>query len=271
MTITAHCLVKNEENFIWYALSSVLPFVDKVLVWDTGSTDKTVDIIKSINSPKIEFAERGPVDIARHTELRNEMIASTATDWFMILDGDEVWPEGQLRHTINNLKGLSPEKSCILSKNFLCAGDIFHHSTWGQYHYNWGLIGFYFPRFLRRINGIHWVGDYDHDALVYEDGGKVVTEEHSVVSDNYFWHCGILPRSSKDNDINLGHGRRPVNTYALGFLRHGKKLPPGVEFPVVFSQPALKDVTSPRRLSLLDSWKNLFSSYLPWRIKKWLS
>ncbi|MBU1256082.1 hypothetical protein KKA49_00135 [Patescibacteria group bacterium] len=54
--IIVHCLVKNEERFIWYAIKSVLPFVDKIMVWDTGSTDKTIQIIKSIKSKKISLS-----------------------------------------------------------------------------------------------------------------------------------------------------------------------------------------------------------------------
>ena len=45
--ITVHTLVKNEERWIWYALKSVLPFVDQIIVWDTGSTDKTTAIIRA--------------------------------------------------------------------------------------------------------------------------------------------------------------------------------------------------------------------------------
>jgi len=36
--ITAHMIVKNEEQWVWYALQSILPYVDKVIVYDTGST-----------------------------------------------------------------------------------------------------------------------------------------------------------------------------------------------------------------------------------------
>ena len=50
-------LVKNEERFLWYAINSILPFVDKIMIWDTGSTDKTVEILKLITSPKISFKE----------------------------------------------------------------------------------------------------------------------------------------------------------------------------------------------------------------------
>ena len=49
MRIVAHILVKNEEKWIWYSLMSVLDYVDEILVWDAGSTDRTVEIIKTIS------------------------------------------------------------------------------------------------------------------------------------------------------------------------------------------------------------------------------
>ena len=55
MSITAHCLVKNEENFVGFAIKSVINFVDKVIVFDTGSTDKTVGLIKNLVK---EFPEK---------------------------------------------------------------------------------------------------------------------------------------------------------------------------------------------------------------------
>ena len=98
--IIVHCLVKNEERFIWYALQSVLPYVDHVLVWDTGSTDKTLDIIRSIKSSKISLKTFKSVSATLHTKLRQQMLQATPKDkydWLMILDGDEVWPEASIK------------------------------------------------------------------------------------------------------------------------------------------------------------------------------
>src|SRR3990167_5692967 len=52
-SITVHCVVKNEEKWVWYALNSVIDIAQKVLIFDTGSTDKTVEIIKKIKNKKI--------------------------------------------------------------------------------------------------------------------------------------------------------------------------------------------------------------------------
>jgi glycosyltransferase involved in cell wall biosynthesis len=47
-SLTSHSVVKNEEQYIGYALRSVLPFVDSALVFDTGSTDNTVAVIEEV-------------------------------------------------------------------------------------------------------------------------------------------------------------------------------------------------------------------------------
>lgn len=259
MTITAHCLIRNEENFIWYALQSVLPYVDKILVWDTGSTDKTVEIIKSINSPKIEFEEKGLADESRHTALRNEMIKMTDTEWFMILDGDEVWPSDQIKGTLQELDSSVFHNNCILSNFIFCVGDIYHYSTWGQYQTPWGLHGHFTLRFFRKVQGIHWSGKYDNDSLIYNDGASVFTEENTYHSNYHFFHYGVLPRSSRDFDVKLGHGRRPVATFALGLFGHGRPLPLSLKIPEVMEAPSPLEIYKAQRMSVLLSIKNLFS------------
>jgi hypothetical protein len=37
MKIWAHVVCQNEENYIWFALMSVVSHVDKIIVRDTGS------------------------------------------------------------------------------------------------------------------------------------------------------------------------------------------------------------------------------------------
>ena len=267
MSITAHCLIRNEENFIWYAINSVLSFVDKVIVFDTGSTDRTVKIVKEIQKTplgkeKLVFEERGVIDRKAHTMLRNEMIQMTQTDWFMILDGDEVWPKDEIEAIIKEIEDLEVTKKCILSKFILSAGDIYHYSNWGQYKYAWGLRGNYTPRFIKNIKGVYWQGEFDGDTL-YLGREKLVNKDTCFVSSHYFFHFGILPRSSRDYEVTLGHGRRAVNYTLLGFLGHGRKLSKELKLPeVLFGEKPniVPKVTS--RLTLVDSIKNFLAKYL---------
>ena len=50
-SLTAHIMVRNEP-FVWYAVRSVYPYVDKILLWDTGSDDECtrVDICDLVDS-----------------------------------------------------------------------------------------------------------------------------------------------------------------------------------------------------------------------------
>ncbi|KKR53922.1 MAG: Glycosyl transferase family 2 [Candidatus Woesebacteria bacterium GW2011_GWD2_40_19] len=61
MQVWAHTLVKNEEKWLWYSVTSVIDHVDKLLLWDTGSTDKSIEIEKELEKKypgKIELKQR---------------------------------------------------------------------------------------------------------------------------------------------------------------------------------------------------------------------
>ncbi len=47
MTIWGQTVIRNEENWVWFAIMSVIKFVDKVIVYDLGSADNTLKIVKS--------------------------------------------------------------------------------------------------------------------------------------------------------------------------------------------------------------------------------
>ena len=176
----------------------------------------------------------------------------------MVLDGDEVWPAGQLQETLREIETLPTNKNCVLSPFIFCVGDIYHYSTWGQYQTPWGQKGHFTLRFFRKVKGIHWEGSYDNDSLYYENKELVYTKENCMLSNYYFFHCGVLPRSKKDSDVTLGR-RRPVTTFALGLFGHGKLLPVDAEIPKVFSLEPAKIVKQPQRLSSTASLVNLLA------------
>jgi len=214
-TITAHCLVKNEENFVEYALRSVVDVVDSIIVFDTGSTDATVAKIQKVQREypdKIVFEEKGAVDKQGHTKLRQEMLERTTTEWFMILDGDEVWTKRALAEAVEIIRAGGPLE-CLVAPFYACVGDVYHeHKAPGKYTI-FSKRGNFTPRFLKRARGLHWVGEYDHDTLV--DGeGKVLYNEHTTQFLHHkFWHLTHLRRSSE------------VDVYSSGVVRKYKEIP----------------------------------------------
>ncbi len=90
MTLSVCMIVKDEELNIERALRSVLPVADEVVILDTGSSDRTKEIIQSIDDPKIKLHDHEWKD--DFSEARNASIAKCTGDWIFIYDGDEELP-----------------------------------------------------------------------------------------------------------------------------------------------------------------------------------
>lgn len=249
MSLTAHCLVKNEENFVGYAIKSVIDYVDSIIVFDTGSTDKTVEIVKELASAypdKIIFEEKGECDKKRHSELRQEMLDRTKTDWFMILDGDEVWTRRGMEE-VQKVLAENQQVACILAPYYLCVGDIFHHSIRGKYQYG-KTRTHALARFFRITRGVRWhPSAYAEGDHVEDERGDLIREGAYVILKNKYWHASALVRSSKDGDVLLGRHKQVV-TYSLKII--GEGLPIYEKPPEVFAD------AKNFKLPLVKSWLN---------------
>lgn len=84
-------IVKNEESYIGQCINSVKDFVDEMIVVDTGSRDKTVEIAKSLGA-KVFFAEWKD-DFAA---AKNAAVKQASCDWILVLDADEVVARGDM-------------------------------------------------------------------------------------------------------------------------------------------------------------------------------
>ena len=108
-------IVKNENAIVQRCLESVKRFIDYWVIVDTGSTDHTLEIIKSIKSDKIELIQRTPVDLYEDfTKFKNELCAMTQTPFWVIVDGDEVYSEIALNEMVEKLSEI-PEQYTVLS------------------------------------------------------------------------------------------------------------------------------------------------------------
>ena len=251
--ITVHCLIKNEENFISYAIRSVIDYVDNIIVFDTGSTDKTVDLIKSLAKEypnKIIFQEKGECDKKSHTALRQEMIEITTTKWFMTLDGDEIWTEKGMEEMIGIINS-DKKVECLIVPYYLCVGDVYHYSKRGKcdilnnnnHHY---------PRCFKMLPGVHWGGDYgEGDCVLDKEERELHRRDNTVFLKNKYWHASALVRSSKDQEINLGRNKQ-VMTYSLKILGEGFRIKENL--PEIICKSKDDNLA---RLSLIKSWRNL--------------
>ena len=77
-------IVKNEERFLAECLASVRGAVDEIIVVDTGSTDRTVEIAESFGATVVHREWRRDFAWAR-----NEALQLATRRWTFVLDADE--------------------------------------------------------------------------------------------------------------------------------------------------------------------------------------
>jgi glycosyltransferase involved in cell wall biosynthesis len=77
-------IVKNEERFLGQCLASVKGLADELIVIDTGSTDRTVEIAREHGAQVGHFEWCDDFAAAR-----NASIAPATGDWILFLDADE--------------------------------------------------------------------------------------------------------------------------------------------------------------------------------------
>ncbi len=77
-------MVKNEEEFLEDALKSARVFCDELIVVDTGSTDRTIEIANDLGAVVSHFPWINDFSAAR-----NETLKRATGQWVAILDADE--------------------------------------------------------------------------------------------------------------------------------------------------------------------------------------
>jgi tetratricopeptide (TPR) repeat protein len=85
LTISLCMIVKDEEAMIARCLQAARDAVDEIVVVDTGSTDRTVEIAESLGARVLHHEWDGDFSAAR-----NVSFAAATSDWVMYLDADEV-------------------------------------------------------------------------------------------------------------------------------------------------------------------------------------
>ena len=84
-TLSLCMIVKDEEEMLPRTLEAIKPAVDEMIVVDTGSTDRTVEIAESFGAKVLHHEWTGDFG-----EARNISLEAATGDWIVWLDADEV-------------------------------------------------------------------------------------------------------------------------------------------------------------------------------------
>jgi glycosyltransferase involved in cell wall biosynthesis len=148
MKITATIITLNEERNIARAIES-LRCCDEIVVVDSGSVDRTVELASNLGARILESPWHG------YATQKNHAAEKAAHDWILSLDADEALSES-LEGEIWTLKKKGP----------IC--DAYTVPRLAQYLGRWILhSGWYPDRKIRLYNRAKakWVGDFVHESV----------------------------------------------------------------------------------------------------------
>jgi glycosyltransferase involved in cell wall biosynthesis/Tfp pilus assembly protein PilF len=123
-------IVKNEEKHLLRCLKSIRDIANEIIIVDTGSTDKTLDLARVFGAKVYEFPWTGDFSAAR-----NHSLKQATADWILILDADEVLSPldfKELKKIISTKS--SPAAYAIVTRNYINnVGVLGWMSNSGQY------------------------------------------------------------------------------------------------------------------------------------------
>jgi len=102
-------IVKNEEKHLERCLASVKDVVDEIVIVDTGSDDKTLEIADSFNANIHHFKWNNDFSSAR-----NFALSKCQSDWILYLDADEELNSNSVNELITIIKGKLIAVNCVV-------------------------------------------------------------------------------------------------------------------------------------------------------------
>ncbi len=219
-TLSVAVITLNEETNLPRTLASV-QFADEIIVVDSGSTDRTLEIAAEYNAKIFHEPWRG------FAGQKNFAIEQCASTWVLSLDADEALSE-ELQHEIRILLvGIPTADAYLLRRRNLFLGRWIRH-------------GGYYPdpklRLFRRHSAnfappARFTDRAVHETVAVE--GKLETLHHDLIHDayptleNYIEHLNHYSTLGARTIVERGHTSRTAPAYlanvllfpALTFLR----------------------------------------------------
>ncbi len=164
MKLSLCMIVKNEEIALPKCLSSVKEVVNEIVVLDTGSTDRTVEIAQHKGAKVYHFDWCNDFSAAR-----NQALNYVTGDWILVLDADETLTAEIVPHL----------QQAILSDRYLVINLLRQEVGAAQSPYS--LVS----RLFRRHPNIYFSRPYH--ALIDDSVAQILNQEAR-------WQIGYLPQ-----------------------------------------------------------------------------
>ena len=154
-------IVKNEEMHIGRCLDSVAELVEEIIIVDTGSTDRTVEIVSKYTEKVYSYPWKDDF-----SDARNYSFSKASMDYCMWMDADDILEEAEKDKFLQLKQSLSPEVDIVMMKyntSFDEAGRP--------------LFSYYRERWIRNSPQYRWLGAV-HEVIPPQ--GRVIYSDIAV-------------------------------------------------------------------------------------------
>lgn len=168
--ISATIISLNEEDQIGDAIRSLKGLADEIIVVDSGSIDRTVEIAEKLGA-KVYFRK-----FDNFADQKNWAVSKTKGDWVLSLDADERITSELAKEIRENVNTEQYVGYLIPRQNFILGKEI-KYSRWSPDTHIW----------LWRKSFGRWVGDVHEEVVVSGKRGLLknskIHNSHSSISE----------------------------------------------------------------------------------------
>jgi glycosyltransferase involved in cell wall biosynthesis len=199
--LSAIVITKNEEAVIRRCLES-LAWVDEIVVVDSGSTDRTLEICRELG-----LRAHTTDDWPGHGPQKNRALDRATGEWVLSIDADE-WVTPELRAEIEHtLKVRSAALGYALPRRSSFCGRSMRHSGWWPD---------YVVRLFKRDSG-RFTDDHTHERLIVNGRVGRLREPimHEAIVDLEQMIAKMNAYSTATAEMKLAQGQRATLFTAL--------------------------------------------------------
>jgi (heptosyl)LPS beta-1,4-glucosyltransferase len=210
----------NEEANLPRAVSSVKKIADEIVVVDTESTDKTVEVAKKLGCKVFHHKNTGIVE-----PVRNFSISKASGDWILLLDADEEVPQRLAKFITEAIKNTDIDYYRIPRRNVIFGKAISSSHWWPDYVYR-----------LFKKDAVSWEDTIHSVPFTRGVGRDVPAEEDlALIHHHYSDISQYVSRLNRYTDHQLKHLldtgysfswsdliSKPISEFIMQFFsRHG--------------------------------------------------
>jgi len=189
MQLSVCLITRNEEKRLERALRSVTPIAGEIVITDTGSTDRTIEIAKQFGANLSHFTWCDDFSAAR-----NFCFSQAQSDWIFWLDADEELLPGSVDLLLNCVGRTDVFAFLILRQDIT---DLSRPELYTE---------MYLPRLFRRVEHLHLIGRHHEQFcpslsdLALQRGQTLVNSNVRIRHDGY---AGTQRKSKFQRDVRL--------------------------------------------------------------------